>query len=60
MWGGSLSGTGVLGPSEFLGPKAPVWDFSPADDGDPREVDAFNAMIRELRDQDPGVHPDAE
>jgi hypothetical protein len=42
------------------GLKPPVWDFSPADDGDPSEVDAFNAMIRDLRDQELAVHPDAE
>ena len=42
------------------GLKPPVWDFSPTDDGDPCEVDEFNAMIRELRDQDWAVHPDAE
>ncbi|MGO9259058.1 MAG: hypothetical protein ACLQU1_22470 [Bryobacteraceae bacterium] len=57
----------VVDPRNFVAPsisipglKPPVWDFSPADDGDPREVDAFNAMIRELRDQDLGVRPDAE
>ena len=33
------------------GLKPPVWDFSPADDGDPREVDAFNEMIRQMRKQ---------
>ncbi len=42
------------------GLKPPVWDFSPTDDGDPCEADAFNAMIRELRDQDSTVSPDAE
>jgi hypothetical protein len=34
------------------GLKPPVRDFSAADDGDPCEVDAFNALIRELRDQE--------
>jgi hypothetical protein len=34
------------------GLKDPVWDFSPTDSGDPSEVDAFNEMIRELRDRD--------
>jgi hypothetical protein len=34
------------------GLKSPVWDFSPTDDGDPSEVDAFNAMVRALRNQD--------
>jgi len=57
----------VVDPRNFAAPdisipglKAPVWDFSPTDDGDPSEVDAFNAMIRELRDQDPSVRPDAK
>ena len=31
--------------------RPPVYDFAPPDDGDPAEVDAFNAMIRELRNQ---------
>jgi len=49
----------VAAPSISIpGLKPPVWDFSPADDGDPREVEAFNSMIRELRDQDLGVRPD--
>jgi len=34
------------------GLKAAVWDFAPTDDADPAEVDAFNEMIRELRDKD--------
>jgi hypothetical protein len=34
------------------GIKPPVGDFAPSDDGDPREVDAFNRMIRNLRNQD--------
>jgi hypothetical protein len=33
------------------GMKPPVRDFAPTDDGDPAEVDAFNEMIRELRNQ---------
>jgi len=33
------------------GLKPPVRDFTPVDDGDPSEVDAFNQMIREFRDQ---------
>jgi hypothetical protein len=33
------------------GLKPPVEDFTPADNGDPSEVDSFNAMIRELRNQ---------
>jgi hypothetical protein len=35
------------------GIKPPVRDFAPSDDGDPREVDAFNRMIRSLRNQNP-------
>jgi len=31
------------------GLKPPVRDFTPVDDGDPSEVDAFNRMIRKLR-----------
>ena len=37
------------------GLKPPVWDFRPSDDGDPSEVDAFNHMIRELRNQNPAA-----
>ena len=37
------------------GLKPPVRDFTPVDDGDPSEVDAFNQMIRELRDQSPAA-----
>jgi len=57
----------VVDPRNFVAPslripglKLPVWDFSPTDDGDPSEVDAFNAMIRGLRDQDLAIHDDAE
>jgi hypothetical protein len=39
------------------GLKPPVRDFTPADTGDPSEVDAFNRMIRELRDQSPAAIP---
>jgi hypothetical protein len=35
------------------GLKPPVRDFTPTDDGDPAEVDVFNRMIRELRNQTP-------
>jgi hypothetical protein len=35
------------------GIKPPVHDFTPADEGDPREVDAFNQMIRNLRNHNP-------
>lgn len=35
------------------GLKPPVRDFSPSDDGDPAEVDVFNRLIRELRNQHP-------
>ena len=41
------------------GLKAPVRKFLPADDGDPSEVDAFNRMIRELRDQVSADRPPA-
>ncbi|MBI3680289.1 MAG: hypothetical protein HY235_07815 [Acidobacteria bacterium] len=40
------------------GLKPPVRDFTPVDDGDPSEVDAFNQMIRELRDQNPAAQPE--
>jgi len=33
------------------GLKPPVREFTPSDDGDAREVDAFNRMIRNLRNQ---------
>jgi hypothetical protein len=46
--------------SSIPGLKPPVWDFSPTDDGDPGEVDRFNAMLRDLREQELAVHPDAE
>jgi hypothetical protein len=39
------------------GLKPPIREFWPVDDGDPAEVDAFNHMIRELRDQSPAVPP---
>jgi len=54
----------VVDPRRFPEPgitipglKRPVWDFTPADDGDPSEVDAFHQMIRELRDQNPPPNP---
>jgi len=37
------------------GLKPPVREFAPSDDGDAREVDAFNQMIRKLRSQSPAV-----
>ena len=40
------------------GLKPPIRNFSPSDDGDPAEVDAFNRMIRELRNQSPAVRAD--
>jgi len=40
------------------GLKPPVRDFVPADDGDPSEVDAFNVMIRALRNQPPEAQPE--
>jgi hypothetical protein len=42
------------------GLKPAVREFSPTDDGDPCEVDAFNAMIRKLRDQELALRPDSE
>jgi hypothetical protein len=39
------------------GLKPPVSDFTPTDDADPVQVDAFNQMIRDLRDQGPAPHP---
>jgi hypothetical protein len=42
------------------GLKPPVWDFSPTDDIDPSEVDAFIAMIRDLRGQELAVRPDTK
>jgi hypothetical protein len=52
----------VVDPQNLVAPsisipglKPPVRDFSPTDGGDPCEVDAFNAMIRELRDQELAV-----
>jgi hypothetical protein len=35
------------------GLKPPVVEFVPCDDSDPAEADAFNRMIRELRNQNP-------
>ena len=51
----NLSGARVFIP----GLKPPVREFSSSDDGDPSEVDAFNQMIRELRNQNPAVRADA-
>jgi hypothetical protein len=46
-------------PKVFIpGLKPPVRDFVPSDDGDPAEVDAFIAMIRELRHQSPAAQSD--
>ena len=39
------------------GLKPPVREFAPVDDSDPSEVDAFNQMIRELRNLRPAAHP---
>jgi hypothetical protein len=33
------------------GLKLPVREFAPSDDSDPSEADAFNRMIRQLRNQ---------
>jgi len=35
------------------GLKPPVRDFAPSDDSDPSDVDVFNELIRELRNQNP-------
>jgi hypothetical protein len=35
------------------GLKPAVRELTPSDDGDPSEADAFNRMIRELRNQSP-------
>jgi hypothetical protein len=52
----ALGDTGVVIP----GLKPPVYHFEALDDDDPPEVDAFNQMIRDLRNQPPGnFHPDA-
>ena len=37
--------------------KPPVREFAPVDNSDPSEVDAFNQMIRELRNLRPAAHP---
>ncbi len=57
----------VVDPQKFVAPgvsipglKGPVWDFSPTDDADPSEVDAFNEMIRKLRDLHRAIHPDTK
>jgi hypothetical protein len=42
------------------GLKEPIKTFSPSDDADPSEVDRFNAMIRELRNQNPAAPVDRE
>jgi hypothetical protein len=42
------------------GLKPPIREFVPSDDSDPSEVDAFNRMIRELREQSPAFRPDAK
>ena len=42
-------------PTAIPGWKPPVFDFLAIDDLDPNEVDAFNQMIRELRNQSPAV-----
>ena len=45
-------------PNAIPGIKPPVRDFAPVDDGDPAEVDAFNRMIRDLRNQNPAIRSD--
>jgi hypothetical protein len=39
------------------GMKAPVRQFEPTDDSNPAEVDAFNRMIREIRNNNPAPDP---
>jgi hypothetical protein len=39
------------------GLKPPVHEFGPSDNGDPSDVDAFNKIIRELRNQSMAVAP---
>jgi hypothetical protein len=41
--------------SAIPGLKPPVCEFTPSDDSAPAEADAFNRMIRELRDQSPAT-----
>ena len=55
----------VVDPQKLPEPKAgipglkpPVREFDPSDDTDPAEVDAFNQMIRQLRNQSPATLPD--
>jgi len=38
--------------------KAPVWDFCPSDDGNPREVDAFTEKIQQMRNRNDAVLPE--
>jgi hypothetical protein len=40
------------------GMKPAVIEFAPCDDADPAEVDEFNEMIRNLRDQGAAVYPE--
>jgi hypothetical protein len=50
-------------PDEVIsipGLKPPVREFIPSDDSDPSEVEAFNQMIRELRNQSPAARPDTK
>ena len=42
-------------PRQIPGLKPPVREFAPCDDGDPREVDEFLRMIRDLRHQGPAA-----
>jgi hypothetical protein len=49
------TGDGTLPDSKISIPglKPPVRESAPCDDSDPPEADAFNRMIRELRNQSP-------
>ena len=42
------------------GLKVPVHEFVPCDDHDASEVDAFNQMIRDLRNQSPAARPNGK
>jgi hypothetical protein len=42
------------------GLKPPIEEFVPSDDADPSEVDRFNAMVRELRNQNSAEQTDGE
>jgi hypothetical protein len=39
------------------GLKPPVIEFEPDDDADPSEVDSFNAMVRQIRNERSSIPP---